>query len=366
MPHPLSPLQTTVTRRGMLAGALASLTLGLAACHGDDTSRAASPGATSASGSGSEPAGPSPFPETVKHAWGSTTITSRPSRVATVGWGGQDALIALGLAPVGMPRANYGDEDGDGMLPWVKEGLAKLGATGSKAPAMYDETNSIVVEAVANTDPDLVVGLNSGMTKEEYAKLSRIAPTLPYFEKAWNISWQAHTQTVAKALGQQAKGEEVVAACRKAIDEAVAAQPAMTGRTAAMFYLDPKKLSTLSVYTTGDSRADYLTDLGLAVPASVKKLSAKSDQFYTEVSAENADMFDDVDVIVSYGDPATLLEALRSNPLLARVRAVKNGCVAVIGDNTALAASMSPTALSIPARVGELTRTIGAAAAKVA
>jgi iron complex transport system substrate-binding protein len=34
------------------------------------------------------------------------------------------------------------------------------------------------VEAVAALDPDLIVGVSSGMTAEEYETLSQIAPTL--------------------------------------------------------------------------------------------------------------------------------------------------------------------------------------------
>ena len=60
------------------------------------------------------------FPVTIEHAYGSTTITERPERVATVAWANHEVPLALGVVPVGMSKATWGDDDGDGVLPWVE------------------------------------------------------------------------------------------------------------------------------------------------------------------------------------------------------------------------------------------------------
>ena len=93
------------------------------------------------------------FPITVKHALGETVIASKPERVACVGWLNQDAVIALGIAPVGFSAANYGVEEGQKMLPWTKEALEKLGVTD---PVTFDDTDGVDFEAVSDTQPDVI------------------------------------------------------------------------------------------------------------------------------------------------------------------------------------------------------------------
>ena len=44
------------------------------------------------------------FPITIKHAFGETTITEKPERIATIAWGNQDVPLALGVAPVGVSK----------------------------------------------------------------------------------------------------------------------------------------------------------------------------------------------------------------------------------------------------------------------
>ena len=107
----------------------ATATVGIAACSSNSTPQGTPP----ASGNGgSSPAAGDAFPITVKHALGETVIEKKPERIATLGWANHEVPLALGVVPVGMSRANWGDEDGDGLLPWVKE---KLDALGGQTPS---------------------------------------------------------------------------------------------------------------------------------------------------------------------------------------------------------------------------------------
>ena len=67
-------------------------------------------------------------------------------------------------------------------------------------------------------------------------------------------------------------------------------------------HVDTADLSEVSFYTTHDTRAQFFTDLGMTTPASIAEASAKTDQFAETISAEQIDVFDDVDIIVTYGD----------------------------------------------------------------
>ncbi|MCI1748081.1 MAG: iron-siderophore ABC transporter substrate-binding protein [Acidipropionibacterium sp.] len=360
--HPA--LAAPLSRRQIFSAALGGgALLALSACGGADSGSTASP---SASGSASGSAGVAgPFPVTISHAWGTTTIPKPPTRIATTGWSGEDAVLALGVLPVGMPKANYGPVDKNGFLPWTAQAVAKLGGTGDKMPKTYDETDSIDTEAIANTDPDLILGISSGVTKAQYTTLSEIAPTIPYTSKIpWGATWRDVMQVTAKAMGRSAEGAKVIAGCEKDMADAVAQHKGLKGRSAAMMWFDPKKLSTVTIYTTGDARAAYLNDLGLKTPASIAAQS-KGAAFYKEISSEKADIFSDVEIIVCYGDAKTLLPQLQKDPLLSKVPAIKRGSVAVIQDNSALAAAVSPSVLSIPSQVGPFTAALAEAAGKL-
>ena len=54
------------------------------------------------------------FPRIVEHAFGATTIPGPPERIVTLGWSGEDAVLALGMVLVGMPRYRFFES---GMFP---------------------------------------------------------------------------------------------------------------------------------------------------------------------------------------------------------------------------------------------------------
>lgn len=66
------------------------------------------------------------FPITIKHRFGETPIKEAPQRIACVGWANQEVPLALGQVPVGMTKATYGDDDDNGILPWVEDKLKGL------------------------------------------------------------------------------------------------------------------------------------------------------------------------------------------------------------------------------------------------
>ena len=85
--------------------------------------------------------------------------------------------------------------------------------------------------------------------------------------------------------------------------------------------------------------------------AEVLKQFSGSDSFYEQVSAENPETFDDVDVIITYGTEddaanAELLSKMQADPLLSRIPAIADGKVVFLGANP-LAASANQSPLSI-------------------
>jgi iron complex transport system substrate-binding protein len=321
------------TRRPVAIVSTALLTGGLAAC----SPSAASDEAVSTSG------GDDVAPVTVEHALGTTTIESQPQRVATVNWANHEVPLALGVVPVGMAAANFGDDDGDGLLPWVSERLEELDA---ETPVLFDETDGIDFEAVADTEPDVILAGYSGLTQEDYDTLSEIAPVVAYPEAPWATPWREMIEVNAAGMGMAEEGEELVADLEQEIADAVAEHPQLEGK-ATMFltHVDTTDLSEVSYYTPADTRSAFFEDLGLATPASVQEASTDPEQFSGTVSAEQVDAFDDVDVIVTYGDQS-LVDALEADPLLSTIPAVQNEALVLLPD-TPLGTAANPTPLAI-------------------
>jgi iron complex transport system substrate-binding protein len=342
--------------RRLAVTAVAGLSvIALTACSGTGQSATSSEAASNASGN---------FPVSIKHAYGTTTIEQQPSRVSTIGWTNQDAVIALGVVPVDMPKITDGAAGDSGILPWTESALKKLGATGDKAPKLHDESDDIDTEAIAATSPDVIIGIQSGITKTQYQTMSKIAPTIAYPGEAWAAQWRQVVELSGKALGKESAAKQVIADDEAAISKATAAHPELKGKNASVMYFDTTKLSTISVYTTADTRPAFLEDLGLKTPASVEKISKSTDSFYKDIAAENVDQFDDVDIIVTYGD-STTLSTLQKDPLISQIPAIKRGSVVVIDLNSELGSAIAPSALSIPATVGDYADELATAAAKL-
>lgn len=301
------------------------------------------------------------YPITIQHAFGETVIASKPERVATIAWSNQDTSLALGVVPVGVSEANYGVTDGSGLLPWTKAAFEELGVTN---PVLFRDTAGLDFEAISDVQPDVILAAYSGITQEEYDLLSQIAPVVAYPTLAWQTYWRDQILMDAAGMGMKAEGEALVSELESLITEKVGAYSQLEGKNAAFIYFNPSDLGTFYVYLPTDPRAAYLTDLGLEFSDSVLSLASDSDSFALLLSAENADVLQDVDIIITYGNEE-LLAAMQKDPLLSTIPAVQRGSVVVVEDGTPLAASGTPSALSIPATIDEYLSLIVEAADKV-
>lgn len=318
---------------------------------------------TSTAKTGTDSASTSGFPVTIKHAYGTTEIKQAPERVATVGWGSDDVTLALGVVPVTVPKQTFGKTE-DGYLPWVKAKLDDMNVAKADLPEQHDESDSIDMEAIAAARPDVILGMQSGITEEQYKTLSKIAPTIPWQQASWGDPWRSLVETTAKVLGKQQEGEKLIAKLEDTISEAAAKYPQIKGKSASVMYFDSSKLSSFSVYTTHDVRPQFLNDLGFETPESIKQVSETTDSFYKDISSEQADQFADIDVIVTYGTP-DLLAAMQKDPLLSKIPAVKRGSVVVIDTTSELANALDAMPLSIEAATGDYAKLLGEAASKV-
>ena len=306
--------------RLLTTAVVAASALVLAACGADDTSSDTGADATASTDAA--------FPVTIEHVFGETVIEEKPERVASVAWMNHEVPLALGVVPVGMSKA----------------------------------TEGIDFEAVADTAPDVILASYSGLTQEEYDTLSKIAPVVAYPEVAWGTSYQDMILMNSAALGLADEGEQLVEDLDDTVTQAFAEHEELAGKNVVFSYLDPNDLSQIGFYTTLDTRPGFLAEYGMGTPEVVAEMSEGTDEFYTTVSAEEADTFDDVDLFVTYGDES-LAEAAEEDPLLSQIPAVEEGAIAMLPDATPLAAAANPTPLSITYNLDEYLDLLAAALA---
>lgn len=301
------------------------------------------------------------YPIVIKHALGETTIEEKPERVVTIAWSNHDVALALGVVPVGFSAANYGVQDDSGMLPWTAEKLEELGA---ETPTIFQDTDGLDFEAIADANPDVILAAYSGITQEEYDTLSEIAPVVAYQTSPWVASWREQVTFNAMGMGMEEEGKQLIADTEKLIEDKANEYPEIKGKKAAFVSISAADLSKFYIYSPGDPRGAFLSELGMEYPESITSQITDPNSFYLEVSAENADMLDDAEILVSYGDDKTLA-ALQADPILGKIPAVERGSVVIIGDNTPLAAAGTPNPLAIEYSIDEYLTLISEAVSKV-
>lgn len=263
----------------------------LAACAAPSpTTRPAgsSPVAASSTSPAATAGSASAFPVTIEHKFGSTTIPSAPQRVVSLGYNDQDPMLALGVTPVAV-RYWFGDPDNQ-IWPWAQE---KLGAARPVVLNMpFGELN---FEQIAALRPDLIIGVSSGITAEEYATLSEIAPTVAQGDAYvdFGVPWQEQTVVIGRALGQEARARELVAAMEERFAQARAEHPAFAGATAAI--AAPASDGQFFFSGPQHERQRFLTALGFALPEELTALAG--DSFYGTISGERLDLLD-TDVLI--------------------------------------------------------------------
>lgn len=319
---------TAISPFGRRAFLAAGLTLVAAGC--------AAPAPTPAA-----PAGSSSI--AVPHAFGTTTLAAPPTRVVLVGFKEQDAFLALGTAPVGI-REWFGGKP-NAVWPWATAYLN--GAQPTVLPRA-----DIAYEQVAALRPDVIVGLTAGLTREQYDRLSGIAPTVaqPSAAGDYTISWQEITRTVGHILGKDADAERLVTDLEARIGRTREAHPELAGTS---MVLASATGGQYFLFGPGATGAQLLGLLGPTVPDEVARLADNADAYHV-LSPERFDLLD-VDLAV-WSEAATDEgpAALLADPLYTRLPVHVEGRDVFLGlerDNGAL---MFASVLSIPLVLDEI------------
>ncbi len=251
---------------------------------------------------------------TVSHAMGETEVPENPEKVVILTNEGTEALLAMGITPVGAVQSWLGD-------PWydhIKDDMKDVEVVGTES-----EVN---LEAVAALKPDLIIG-NKLRQEDIYEQLNAIAPTV--YSETLKGDWQENFEFYAKALNLEDKGKEVMTAYNDRIDS-------MSQELGDQ--LD-KKISVVR-FLAGQTRIYYkdsfsgviLDQLGFARPESQQK-----DDFAEEVTKERIPEMDGDELFyftyeAGDGDANSTAEEWTNDPLWNNLQVVKDGNVHEVSD----------------------------------
>ncbi|MFC7785739.1 iron-siderophore ABC transporter substrate-binding protein [Rossellomorea sp. GCM10028870] len=141
---------------------------------------------------------------TVEHAMGTTEIEGTPKKVVILTNEGTEALLSMGVTPVGAVQSWTGD-------PWydhIADDMKNVEVVGTES-----ELN---MEAIAKLQPDLIIG-NKMRQEEQYNQLKDIAPTV--MAETLRGNWKENFELYAKAVNKEEKGQEVLAEYDQRIED---------------------------------------------------------------------------------------------------------------------------------------------------
>ena len=331
--------RTLLKTAGKAIAVLAAAALTLSACSTGPAAGTTAAGTSSTSST--------QFPVTIKHVFGETTIKEQPTRIATVSWVNDDVSIALGVVPVGVPKNEWGGNE-QGSTPWKDSALKELGAGfgTDKAPVQYSEADGINFTEIAKLSPDVILAAYSGLSDEDYSKLSEIAPVVAHPEVAYGTSWQDSTAIIGQALGKEAEAAKLVSDTEATIKEKVAKYPQIAGKSFIYGNLEPASADGVNVYTANDNRPRFLSEIGMKL-ASVVEENSKGKEFFIPWSAEKANALTS-DVFVTWVPDAATTNSIKADPLLGQIPAIRAGALVADSDNTLTLSISASSPLSLP------------------
>lgn len=289
------------------------------------------------------------FPVTLSHVYGDTTITEKPERIVTIGWASQDVVAALGTVPVATGDFTWGSVDK--YLPWFKDRVEELG--GPLPELLQYVGDEIDFEQVLSLKPDLILAVHSGISENEYERLSEIAPTVAYKDLAWTSDWKELTRTVGEALGQSADADRLVEETDAAIDAQAAAHPEFKGVTFTYGWYLEDGATSLGLYVPQDPRVQVIEQLGFTLSPQEAALGDNATGFYGDVSLEKLDTVES-DLHIGWVNTTADTERTLNDPLASRWAPIAAGHYYFMDDQALAWASSQPTVLSIPWSLSKL------------
>lgn len=272
----------------------------------------------------------------IDHAFGQTVLRTEPRRLVTIGYGDEAPFLALGHKPIAIV---YSGMFASGMTPWCEQ------AFGTVKPALLD--GSIIdFEEIARLEPDVIVGVFSQIDATSYDRLSRIAPTIAYRSGPYRAGWKEQTEIAGAVLGLDVKARQLIVESERLLVSYGHVYPGLKGRsfTFGSYFAGS---SRIVVYLPGETRVDWMIEIGMRPSTGVRRLASRSgDGVSADASLEDLDSVA-ADLLVMWYEPGAR-PALESQRLFQMFSPVREGRYVGLDDPSEIWAASWPSVLAIP------------------
>ena len=326
------PQYSTVSRRTILTGGAVSALAVLAACSSNSASQDASSGASASprsipentavpseldSGLGSGQAD-GVFPRTVVHQQGETTINAAPTKVVILSTGQADAMLTLGMCPIGSTTAS----GAEGPVPQYLKDAYPDQASAIEAITKVGSRTEPDIEAIGALKPDLILTNKAGKDDADtlYKNLTAIAPTV--VTRGTGQFWKIDFLLLSDALGKREAAQSVLDGLTQEASEAGSALG-----SAGTISLLRKNGEKLRVFGPASFAGSVVADMGLQRPDTQQFTDGASQ----ELSSETLDQADGDWLF--YGVQGGKDEELTGQALWGSLKAVGAGHAVKVDDD---------------------------------
>lgn len=254
----------------------------------------------------------------IEDAMGSVEVPREPKRIVTLTNESTEALVELGITPVGAVNSWVGDPYYD-FYEGKLDGVTPVGLEGQPN-----------LEQIANLQPDLIIG-NKMRDEDEYKQLSAIAPTV--FSETIRGDWKENFQLYAKAVGKEEEGQAALDDYNQRIDtisKELDAKGLLDPEVTVIRFMDGKTRLYLEDSFTGT----IFKDLGI----NETTIDGSDETFAMEITKEQLlDYAGDAIIYFTFvnNDSDAALDEQKSwlnDPIIQNLDAVKNGHVFKVDD----------------------------------
>ena len=250
----------------------------------------------------------------ITHAMGVTEVPDNPQRIVVLTNEGTEALLAVGITPVGAVRSWLGD-------PWydhIAEQMAEVTVLG--------EESAVNLEVLVSLEPDLILG-NKQRHENIYEQLAAIAPTV--ISERLRGDWKINMELYTEAAG---KGEEGKAALAAFDQRVVDIRAALGDSVEEEISIARFMAAQTRIYFRDSFSGLILEEIGFARPASQDK-----PEFAEEITKERIPEFEgDRLIYFTYetgnGEADSQAADWTADPLWQNLEVVKAGKVHAVSD----------------------------------
>jgi iron complex transport system substrate-binding protein len=331
-----SPLPGRPRRSGG-GGLVIALLCALAACGltGTATKQASTPSPTPTASVNAPlyPVEPNAYPAYVKHKWGVTKIETEPKRIVALGFRDQESMAALGVEPVALQNY-FGSANPWASSPWLppaaqnanyvvitadvrdpKNGHVTPGNTGPIMSTGFPQASTTpVMKQVYNLDdlralkPDLITAMFSGVTQDDFQKLSTVAPTITGISddsRDYFSSWEEEMNAMGQILGRPTAAARIVAQTEDQFTSLLTAHPELRNARVAVAAPGPVGAGEFRVINPYGEFSRFFTSLHMVFPADIQSVTSPQGRaayakaiYNVDLSTDDLSLLNGVDVLV--------------------------------------------------------------------